>query len=125
MEDIWANEAEHELPLSFFETLPQPMFWRVLVMPKSAQQRSKGGIYLAAASQEAEQHLTYVGKILAVGSKAFTDERLGDKAEVGEWVIYGRYAGQRLEHKGVKLILINDDEILAKAPNHESLRIYV
>lgn len=125
MDDIWTNQDGHELPEDFFEDLPQPMFWRVLVMPKSAQGKTKGGIYLAASSQEAQEHLTYHGQILAVGGKAFKEERLGDTASVGEWVIYGRYAGQKLQYKGVKLLIVNDDEILAKAPNPDSLRVHV
>jgi co-chaperonin GroES (HSP10) len=41
---------------------------------------------------------------------------------VGDYVAFGRFAGQKLTHKGVKLLLVNDDEILAVVPNPETLQ---
>lgn len=130
MTDDWVNQDGHELPEGFFEDLPQPLYWRILVLPRSAQERSKGGIYLAASSQEAQEHLCYIGQVLAVGPGAFKEARLcGDKVEIGSWVVYGRYAGQRLEYKknglSVKLLIVNDDEVLARAPNPDVLRVHV
>jgi hypothetical protein len=42
----------------------------------------------------------------------------------GDWVIYGRYAGQRMEFEGVKLVMTNDDEILGVVADPSGFRIY-
>jgi chaperonin GroES len=126
--DIWANQDGDELPPDFFEGLPIPIYWRVLVMPKAAQKKTKSGIVLAQAAQEAQQHLCYIGQILAAGGEAFKSERFANEKnlpKVGDWIIYGRYAGQRLEYKGVKLLIVNDDDILAVASDPHALRVHV
>lgn len=42
----------------------------------------------------------------------------------GDWVIYGRYAGQRMEYEGVKLVMTNDDEIIGTIADPSGFRIY-
>jgi co-chaperonin GroES (HSP10) len=126
--DIWANQAEHELPANFFESLPTPVYWRVLVMPLAAREKSKGGIIIAPQAQEAQQHLCYVGKILAAGGEAFESERFANEKnlpQIGDWIIYGRYAGQRLLWKNkIRLLLINDDEVLAVVKDPDDVKVH-
>ncbi len=112
----------------FMDGLPRPVYWRVLVMPRVAEEKSKGGIVMAKEVQVAQDYQTYVGRILAAGGEAFKSERFANESrlpEVGDWVVYGRYAGQAMEYRGVKLRICNDDEILAIASGPETLRIYV
>ena len=126
----WSNE-DTELPEGFWTDLPKPMYWRVLVAPVKPKEVSKGGIVLAIQNQEAQDILNFIGKIVAVGPMAGRHERLGgtgteasaDFPKVGDYVAYGRYAGQRLQHMGVKLLIANDDEILAVVPNPETLQV--
>ena len=125
----WSNE-DTELPEGFYDDLPKPSYWRVLVAPTRAKEVSKGGIVLALANQEAQEILNFIGTIVALGPMAGKHERLGgtgsepgpDFPKVGDYVAFGRYAGQKLVHKGVKILLINDDEILATVPNPETLQ---
>lgn len=125
----WNNENT-ELPDGFQEDLPQPMYWRILVAPVRPKEVSKGGIVLAMAHQEAQEILNFLGKVVAVGPMAGKHERLGGSGtepapnfpKIGDYVAYGRYAGQRMLHKGVKLIIINDDEVLAVVPNPDTLQ---
>lgn len=125
----WNNE-DTELPEGFERDLPKPTYWRMLVMPTRPREVSKGGIVLALANQEAQEILNFIGKVIAVGPMAGKHERLGgtgtepgpDFPKVGEYVAFGRYAGQKLSHRGVKILLINDDEILAVVPNPETLQ---
>lgn len=112
----------------FMEDLPQPIYWRVLVCPRSATQMTKGGIALPEQSQGAEGYLTYVSQILACGELAFKSSRFDGEnnlPRIGWWVIHGQYAGQRLEYGGVKMRIINDDEILAVSPDPEAIRVYL
>lgn len=117
-----------ELPEAFFDGLPQPLTWRILVMPVRPRKVSKGGIVLAETTQDVQRHLNYVGRIVSMGSLVYTDKRLAsevNKPAVGEYVIYGRYAGQVLTYKGIRLLIINDDEILAKVSSPDDLKINV
>ncbi len=125
----WSNE-DTDLPEGFEIDLPKPTFWRILVAPTRPKEVSKGGIVLAVANQEAQEILNFIGKVVALGPMAGKHERLGgtgteaspDFPKVGDYVAFGRYAGQKLSFKGTKLLLINDDEILAVVPNPETLQ---
>lgn len=135
VDDLWQNAEETELPADLQADLDSGeagvLFWRALIMPVAPSKRSKGGIIMVAESIENTQYLTYLGKIIALGplwcrSGQFADE---DRARLpqlkpGDWVIYGRHAGQRVEYKGVKLLLVNDDEKLMKIRSPEGWRIY-
>lgn len=109
------------------DTAPTPTLWRVLIRPRKAQTTSKGGIVLAAQSRDAETHLQYVGQVVAMGPMAGKSEKFGGRYDitVGDWVVYGRYAGQRLLHRGMRLLLVDDDQIMAKVKDQDGLRVYV
>jgi len=44
---------------------------------------------------------------------------------VGDRVTYGKYAGQKLVINGVKLLLLNDDEITSILPEGANITTYV
>ena len=125
----WTNQLGTEFPEGFWEDLPKPAYWRLLIAPMRAKEVSKGGIVLARSNQEAQEILNFMGKVVAVGPQAGRHERLGgdgvnpapDFPKQGEFVIFGRYAGQPLLYRGVKLLLLNDDEILGTVPDPETL----
>ena len=126
--DLGWDEA-NALPEDFYGPgLPQPLTWRILVMPIRPRKVSKGGIVLAETTQDVQRHLNYIGRIVSIGSLAYTDKRIATEAyipKVGEYVIYGRYAGQVLTYKGIRLLIINDDEILAKVASPDDLKINI
>lgn len=133
----WANDEEAKIP----EGLPKPFMWRILVMPVQPRQVSKGGIVLALSTQNTEGHLQFIGKVAAVGPLAFRSRKLcaGIKdilrvligktvaaaPKVGDWVVHGRYTGQRCEFKNTRLIMMNDDEVLAKCESPADFRVYL
>ncbi len=133
----WLNPEEMEVP----EGLPKPWGWRILVMPVQPKRKSKGGILLPSMTQDAEGHLQIVGKIAALGPLAFRSWKfaqgfgdyiriLGGKPaawapKVGDWVVYGRYTGQRCEYKRTRLIMMNDDDLVAQVDSCEGFRIHV
>ena len=39
----------------------------------------------------------------------------------GDHIVYSRYAGSKIDVKGVKLLLLNDDEVLAVLPNPDAI----
>lgn len=110
------------------EGMPQPMLWRILVAPVRPKRMSRGGIELVPESVDNQEHLTNVCKVMAMGAMAGKKDTWPEGAwdiKVGDWVVIGQYAGQRFEFQGVKLILLNDDEVLAKAESPEGFRIYI
>ena len=115
------------LPDAWEKDLPIPLFWRVLVRPKIAQEMSKGGIALASSVVEAEDTLNYLGQVVAMGALSYKHERLQGEPnfpKVGDWVAYGRYAGQVTWFKGTRLLVVNDDEVLLIVPNPDTIKIY-
>ena len=126
----WSND-DSDLPADFFNNLPKPAFWRMVIMPLKPKEVSKGGIVLAPSNQEAQAILNFMGRVVAMGPLAGTHERLGGDGKtpgdgfpkVGDHIIYGRYAGQPLLFKNQKLLIINDDEVLGTVPNPDLLKV--
>lgn len=123
MEEDWSNDIDTELS----DDYPRPEFWRILLMPVRAKTTSAGGIAIPEEAQRNSDHLNYIAKVIALGPLAYKADRLKgiDPPKVGSYIVMARYAGQSLEHRGVKLRLLNDDEILARVNNPEALRVYV
>jgi len=109
---------------------PKPLGWKVLVQPNQAKKKTAGGIILSTQSQENEEYLTAHGTILSLGPTAYKDRDTGQSWEgqwpdVGDRVTYGKYAGQKLVINGVKLLLLNDDEITSILPEGANITTYV
>lgn len=133
----WANDEEAKIP----EGLPEPFMWRILVMPVQPRTTTKSGIVLAIETQNAEGHLQFVGRVAAVGPLAFRSFKLcsgiadflrvmcgmqiAAAPKVGDWVVHGRYTGQRCEFKGARMIMMNDDEVLAKCESPQDFKVYL
>lgn len=105
---------------------PVPLLWRVLLRPRPPKRKSAGGLYLPGQAQDAEAHLNYVGQVVAIGPEAGKSEKFGDswKIKVGDWVVYGRYVGQRMTHKDVRLLMVDDDQIQGVLSDPYALKIY-
>lgn len=118
----WSNEADAPVP----EGHPLPLLWRALVVPRRPATVSKGGIALPSLAMDAQRHLEFVGQIVALGELAFKSDVFKDMAEipkVGDWVVYGRYAGQPLLFKGCRFLIIDDKQILCRVPNPADLAV--
>ena len=153
-EEVFANTDDEAIDLDAVRKAIKPLLWRVLICPVQPRTLAKGGIALPSSVQDGEEHLNYVGKVVALGplagksakfenpdygdwcrdndARIARGERINDNdpsrylwsVKEGDCVTYGRYAGQRMEWKGVKLILVNDDEILGIVDSIEGFRIY-
>ena len=96
--------------------LPQPTGWRMLVLPFKMNEKTKGGVLLGQETIERQQVGSQCGNVLAMGPDCYGDkERFseGPWCKVGDWIIFARYAGSRIEIEGGEVRLLNDDEILA------------
>ena len=110
--------------------LPRPLNWKVLVQPHQVRLKTKGGLHLPSVSKDNEEYLTAHGRIASMGDLAFKDRDTGESwkmetPKVGDSVTYGKYAGQKLSVNGVKLLLLNDDEITSILPEGSEVGAYV
>lgn len=120
----WSNDADVEIP----EDFPRPLLWRVLIVPRRPKTKTKSGLLIAQAAQDAEKHLNYVGQIVAMGSLAFKSDLfkdMGDTPGPGDWVIYGRYAGQPMLYKGVRFLICDDKQLMCRVANSDGLTVYI
>ena len=104
--------------------LPEPSGWRLLVLPYTPREKTKGGILIAQESLDKLRVATNCGYVLSMGPLAYQDKEkypTGPWCKVGEWVIFARYAGSRLPIEGGEVRILNDDEVLGTIKDPESV----
>jgi co-chaperonin GroES (HSP10) len=122
-EDTDATITSHQLPI--------PLNWKVLVQPNQVKKKTASGIHLPTISQDNEEYLTAHGAVCALGDLAYRDRDTGKRwrsdtsPKVGDRITYGKYAGQKIVIKGVKFLLLNDDEITSILPDVVDVAAYV
>ena len=85
------------------DQLPEPSGWRILVLPFTPKEKTKGGIIIAQESLEKLRIATNCGYVIKLGPLAYHDKEkypTGPWCKKGEWVIFARYAGSRLPIEG-------------------------
>ena len=119
------KEEKQQTDLSKKESskLPEPTGWRILVLPFKMKERTKGGLYLGQETIERQQVGYNCGMVLKMGNQCYDKERYpeGPWCKKGDWVIFARYAGSRIQIDGGEVRLLNDDEILATIENPEDI----
>lgn len=104
-------------------SLPICVGWKVLVEPKIGKTMTASGIDISATA-DAEEHLVYCGKIVAIGEAAFTARTKGGinmdewkvRPQLNDYVIFTPYGGlqiRRVGEKEIPLRLMNDTDIHA------------
>lgn len=83
----------------------KPINDRVVVKPAPAEEKTAGGIIIPDTAKEKPQR----GEVIAVGPGK--DGNLMT-VQVGDVVLYGKYAGQELSHEGSDYIIMREDDIL-------------
>ena len=104
--------------------LPVPSGWRLLVLPFTPREKTKGGILIAQESLDKLRVATNCGYVLKMGPLAYADHEkfsTGPWCKKGDWVIFARYAGSRLPIEGGEVRILNDDEVLGTIENPESI----
>ena len=104
--------------------LPQPTGWRMLVLPFKMNEKTKGGVIMNESTLERQQVASQCGNVLAMGSECYKDKErypTGPWCKVGDWVVFARYSGSRINIEGGEVRLLNEDEILATVKDPEDL----
>jgi chaperonin GroES len=103
--------------------LPKPTGWRMLVLPFKMPEKTKGGLFLGQETLERQQVGSTCGLVLAMGPHCYDKEKFpeGPWCKKGDWVIFARYAGSRIQIDGGEVRLLNDDEVLATIEKPEDI----
>jgi chaperonin GroES len=93
----------------------QPLADRLLVEPLPEPTRTRTGLHLAPGERETPQR----GRVLAVGQGVWEPGPGGGwfqptYLEVGDEVLFGRYAGTRVEIEGRDLVILRATDVLAR-----------
>ena len=83
--------------------LPMPTGWRMLVLPFRMNEKTKGGVLLGTETIDRQQVASQCGNVIAMGPDCYNDTKRfndGPWCKVGDWVVFARYAGSRIEIEG-------------------------
>ena len=91
----------------------KPLGNRVVIEPSEAdEQMTSGGIYIPDTAKEKPQE----GKVVAIGPGRLTDDgnRVPMEIEVGDTVVYSKYAGTEYKEGDTEYLVLREDDILFK-----------
>ena len=119
--DMWiTNEEEETTP----DILPELPGFHVLVRPVSVKEKTKGGIIIPNSTKEDMSYLTTVGKVIKIGNLAYNDTDKfpkGPWCKEGDYICYAKHAGQKIQYKEVKMLLLYDDQVIMKVQDPKYL----
>lgn len=84
----------------------KPLADRVLIEPTAAEETTLAGIIIPDSAKEKPLK----GKVLAVGNGTKDEEMV---LNVGDIVLYGKYAGTEIELEGEKYLIMRQSDVLA------------
>ena len=84
----------------------KPLSDRVVIEPAAAETKTASGIYIPETAKEKPQK----GKVVAVGKGSKKHDMT---VQVGDEVLYGKYAGTELKLEGKDYLIMREDDILA------------
>ncbi|MDY2960169.1 MAG: co-chaperone GroES [Hornefia sp.] len=84
----------------------KPLGIRVALKKLEAEEKTSGGIILTSSAKEAPQ----VAEVVAVGPGT-KDEKM--ELEVGDKVVFSKYAGTDIKFQGEEYTIMSQDDILA------------
>ena len=117
------NKKQEDLSKKESSKLPKPTGWRLVVLPFKMPEKTKGGLYLGQDTLERQQVGSTCGLVLAMGPHCYDKDKFPEGAwcKKGDWVIFAKYAGSRIQIDGGEVRLLNDDEVLATIDKPEDI----
>lgn len=109
------------------DALPIPTGYRLLMIPYSPPKATKSGIIVSDQMHKAETVASTVGYVVKTGPDCYSDKDRypdGPWCKEGDFVLFGRYAGARIQRDGLEMRILNDDEILALISDPENYFAY-
>ena len=89
----------------------KPLGDRIVVQPLEAEQTTASGLVIPDTAKEKPQE----GEVLAVGPGRIDDKgnRVPLDISVGDRVIYSKYGGTEIKHKGDEYLILSARDVLA------------
>jgi chaperonin GroES len=89
----------------------RPLHDRVVIKRLEEREQMRGGIFIPDTAKEKQQQ----GEVIAVGSgKALEDgKRIPLDVQVGDRVLFGKYAGTEIAIGDADLLILREEEILS------------
>ncbi len=88
----------------------RPLGDRVIIKVVEFEEKTASGIVLPDSAKEKPQQ----GEILAVGTGRIEDgKRVALDVQVGDQVIYSKYAGTEVKHNNEEYLILRESDILA------------
>ena len=89
----------------------KPLGDRLLVKPIEQEEKTASGIILPETAKEKPQE----GEVLAAGPGGRKDDgtRIEMDVQVGDRVLYAKYAGTEIKMDGVKYLILRESDVLA------------
>lgn len=84
----------------------RPLGSRVVIQAQEAETKTKSGIYIPDSAKEKPLR----GEVVAVGNGT-KDEAM--ELKVGDVVLYGKYAGTKVEFDGTEYLIMNQSDVMA------------
>jgi len=119
--DLWITDEEE---VKDPDVLPELPGYHVLIRPVSVKSKTKGGIFIPDSTRDDMSYLTTVGRVIAIGDLAYIDKDkfpTGAWCKIGDYVSYGKHLGTKLFYKGVRFILLFDDQITMRVQDPKDL----
>jgi chaperonin GroES len=91
-----------------------PLADRVVVKPKEAEEKTKGGIILPDTAKEKPVEGTIVAT--GPGKTADNGELVKMTLKVGDTVLYGKYSGTEVTIDGEEYLIMRESDIFAVIP---------
>ncbi len=89
----------------------EPLFDRIVIKQEKIEETTASGILLPSNSQEKPQ----VAEVIAVGPGGIIDgKEIKMVVEVGDKILYPKYAGSEFKLDGEDFIVLRQSDILAK-----------
>mgnify|MGYP001140983070 CR=1 FL=1 len=88
----------------------RPLGDRILVEPIEQEESTSGGILLPETAKEKPQN----GKVIAAGAGRRDDDgdRIQMDVNVGDTVLFAKYAGTEVKIEGKKLLIMKESDVL-------------
>jgi|TARA_R110002020_G_scaffold381090_1_gene592138 co-chaperonin GroES (HSP10) len=119
--DRWISDIEE---VDDPKPLPELPGFHILVRPVSVKNKTKGGIFIPDSTKDDMSYLTTVGKVIAMGDLAYMDKDKfpgGAWCNVGDYICYGKHTGTKLFYKGVRLIIMFDDQVMMRVEDPKDI----
>ena len=89
----------------------RPLGDRLVVTIQEEQESTPTGLMLPETAKETPQR----GEVIAVGNGRYNDDgdRIPMDVQVGDVILYAKYGGSELKVDGMKLLILQESDVLA------------